>query len=101
MRRAAGTDAEKLLPALKAAEVAGVYRHYDARLRAEGIVDFADLINRPIEILRKHPGLRDELRGQYVHILVDEYQDVNRASALLLKELAGDGKNLWVVGDAR
>lgn len=45
--------------------------------------------------------MRDELRGQYAHILVDEYQDVNRASALLLKELAADGEKLWVVGDAR
>ncbi|UPT91704.1 ATP-dependent helicase [Bradyrhizobium barranii subsp. apii] len=58
-------------------------------------------MNRPIEILRNHPEIRDEVRGQYLHILVDEYQDVNRASALLLKELAGEGKTLWVVGDAR
>ncbi len=97
----ANSDEELLLRAEKAAEVARVYAHYDACLRAEGIVDFADLINRPIEILRKHLDIRDELRGQYTHILVDEYQDVNRASALLLKELAGDGERLWVVGDAR
>jgi DNA helicase II / ATP-dependent DNA helicase PcrA len=101
MLRAAGSDEKQILRAQKAAEVAGVYHHYENRLRSEGIVDFADLINRPIEILRKNPAIRDEVRGQYVHILVDEYQDVNRASALLLKELAGDGKTLWVVGDAR
>ena len=41
------------------------------------------------------------MRGQYQHLLVDEYQDVNRASALLVKELAGDGERLWVVGDTR
>jgi superfamily I DNA/RNA helicase/Zn-dependent peptidase ImmA (M78 family) len=97
----AGFDEELRLRAEKAAEVARVYAHYDACLRVEGIVDFADLINRPIEILRKHPKVRDELRGQYMHILVDEYQDVNRASALLLKELVGEGERLWVVGDAR
>lgn len=101
MRRAAGNNEKLILRAQKAAEVAHVYRHYEERLRSEGIVDFADLINRPIEILRKNPKIREEIRGQYVHILVDEYQDVNRASALLLKELAGDGKTLWVVGDAR
>jgi DNA helicase-2/ATP-dependent DNA helicase PcrA len=101
MRKAAGRDDKRVLRAQKTAEVAGVYRYYEDRLRAEGIVDFADLINRPIEILRNNPAIRDEIRGQYVHILVDEYQDVNRASALLLKELAGDGKALWVVGDAR
>ncbi|QOZ07502.1 ATP-dependent helicase [Bradyrhizobium sp. CCBAU 51765] len=101
MGRAADHDEKRILRAQKTAEVAGVYRYYEDRLRAEGIVDFADLINRPIEILRNHPEIRDEIRGQYLHILVDEYQDVNRASALLLKELAGEGKTLWVVGDAR
>jgi len=98
--QAAGSDDEKL-KADKAAEVAGVYEHYERRLRTDGMVDFADLINRPIAILRANPDVRNTLRGQYLHLLVDEYQDVNRASALLLKELAGDGERLWVVGDAR
>lgn len=101
MRSRAGSDDDAILRADKAAEVARVYAHYETRLRADGNVDFADLINRSIEILKKHPEVRDELHRQYVHILVDEYQDVNRASALLLKELAGGGERLWVVGDAR
>jgi len=41
------------------------------------------------------------VRLRHRHVLVDEYQDVNRASALLLKMVAGDGERLWVVGDAR
>lgn len=101
MNSRAGPDEEARLRADKAAEVARVYDHYERCLRAEGKVDFADLINRSIEILQKHQDVRDELRRQYVHILVDEYQDVNRASAFLLKELAGEGERLWVVGDAR
>lgn len=92
---------EEHLRADKAAEVARVYACYEQRLRTAGFVDFADLINRPIEILRKYPEVREEVRLQYAHVLVDEYQDVNRASALLLKELAGGGERLWVVGDAR
>ncbi|MDE2133258.1 MAG: UvrD-helicase domain-containing protein [Alphaproteobacteria bacterium] len=100
MQNAARNDEDRL-KADKAGEVARVYNHYERRIRADGIVDFADLINRPIEILRKHPDICDELRTQYRHLLVDEYQDVNRASALLLKELTGDGERLWVVGDAR
>jgi DNA helicase-2/ATP-dependent DNA helicase PcrA len=100
MAEAARTEEEQI-KAAKAAEVARVYKHYEQRMRGEGLVDFADLINRPVEILKRHPEVRDELRGQYQHLLVDEYQDVNRASALLVKELAGDGKRLWVVGDAR
>ena len=94
-------DEEALLKVAKAEEVARVFRHYDEKMRKAGWVDFADLINRPVELLRAHPEVRDELRGQYQHLLVDEYQDVNRASALLVKELAGDGERLWVVGDAR
>ena len=41
------------------------------------------------------------VRLRHRHVLVDEYQDVNRASVELVKALTGDGKNLWVVGDAR
>ena len=100
MAETARTEDDQL-KAAKAEEVASVYRHYDDRMRGQGIVDFADLINRPVEILRAHPEVRDELRGQYQHLLVDEYQDVNRASALLVKQLAGEGERLWVVGDTR
>lgn len=89
------------LKAAKAAEVARVYRHYDDRMREQGTVDFSDLINRPVEIFRNHPEVRQELRNQYQHLLVDEYQDVNRASALLVKEIAGEGERLWAVGDTR
>jgi DNA helicase II / ATP-dependent DNA helicase PcrA len=98
--RVTGSDDDKV-KADKAAEVARVYAHYEQRLRSAGMVDFADLINRPIAILKANPGVCHELRDHYRYLLVDEYQDVNRASALLLKELAGDGKRLWVVGDAR
>lgn len=100
MQAVARNDEERLR-ADKAAEVARVYAQYEQQLRTSGFVDFADLINRPIEILRKYPKVREEVRLQYAHVLVDEYQDVNRASAFLLKELAAGGERLWVVGDAR
>jgi superfamily I DNA/RNA helicase len=100
-KKAAPGDEVALLKAAKAGEVARVFKHYDQKMRDAGWVDFADLINRPVELLRRHPEVRDELCRQYQHLLVDEYQDVNRASALLVKELAGDGERLWVVGDAR
>ena len=100
MAQAARTE-EEALKAAKALEVARVYAHYESLLRQKGIVDFSDLINRPIEILQTHPECCDEYRAQFQHVLVDEYQDVNRASAILLKLLAGDARHLWVVGDAR
>lgn len=99
--KATYTTDDDRVTAERAAEVARVYAYYERRLREEGVVDFADLINRPIAILRAHPDVRDALRGQYQHVLVDEYQDVNRASAILLKELVDGGERLWVVGDAR
>lgn len=100
MAQSARND-EEVLRAAKAGEVARVFAYYEARLRRDGKVDFADLINLPMRLLRENDEVRRELRGQYAHILVDEYQDVNRGSALLVKELAGEGEGLWAVGDAR
>ena len=100
MRERADSDKE-VVRAEKALEVARVYTWYQAQLQARGQVDFGDLIARTIDLLRDNVGLRASLRRQYRHVLVDEYQDVNRASGLLLRELAGDGAGLWVVGDAR
>ena len=56
---------------------------------------------RPALLLEGDPALRAAMRLRHRHVLVDEYQDVNRASVRLVKALAGDGKRLWVVGDAR
>lgn len=100
MRAQATTD-EEVETAEKAMEVARVYTLYQEHLNREHLVDFGDLIHRAVVLLRTHPDVRVAVRATYTHILVDEYQDVNRASALLLKELAGRGAGLWVVGDAR
>ncbi|MCP5366742.1 MAG: UvrD-helicase domain-containing protein [Hyphomicrobiales bacterium] len=101
MLAGAGSDRDAREAAEKAIEVADIYAVYEQILQGEGVVDFADLIVRPVRLLEKHPEVGKALRAQYAHILVDEYQDVNRASGVLLKLLAGDGKSLWVVGDAR
>lgn len=87
--------------AAKVPEVADVYDFYQEHLKDKKLLDFGDLICRSIELLTLHPKTRDELRADHQHILVDEYQDVNRASGLLLKELAGDGRGLWAVADIR
>jgi len=97
----AGANEDERIAGEKVLEVAGVYEAYERLLRESQVVDFADLINQSIELLNSQPVALAELRIQYNHILVDEYQDVNHACAVLLKLLAGDGKNLWVVGDAR
>ena len=102
MRAAATTD-EEVERAEKAQEVAHVYAVYQDLLAREGALDFGDLIYRTVLMLEDeaYADLRRELQNEYPHVLVDEYQDVNRASARLLKAVAGDGGGLWVVGDPR
>ncbi|AUW47160.1 UvrD-helicase domain-containing protein [Rhizobium leguminosarum] len=85
----------------KALEVAHVYRVYDDALRERGMVDFVDLIVRPIELFKQRPDIADQVRGTYRNVLVDEYQDMNRASGELLKILADPKRGPWVVGDVK
>jgi len=59
-------------------------------------VDYADLIRRAVGIAEHN---RDELRTRYSHVFVDEYQDTDPSQVALLHALAGDGRNLVVVGD--
>jgi len=90
---------EDIEAAEKALEVSRVYAYYTKRLQDEGALDYGDLISRSVNLLQNHPDIRDALRNHYKHIVVDEYQDVNTASRMLLRELAGTGTGLWVVGD--
>lgn len=94
-------DDESRETAEKALEVAAVYERYEKLLTEYELVDFGDLIMKPTLLLEEDEALSKALQMQYRHLLVDEYQDVNRASAKLLKALAGSGERLWVVGDAR
>jgi DNA helicase II / ATP-dependent DNA helicase PcrA len=101
MQEAATPSTDEMVAAEKAFEVARVYRFYQDRLRQEGQLDFGDLICRSVALLRERADVRAAVQGTYSHVLVDEYQDVNRASGLLLRELVGDGEGLWAVGDVR
>lgn len=85
----------------KCLEIANIYEVYERALRENNGVDFGDLIMRPALLLESDPGIAQATQLRHRHLLVDEYQDVNRASARLLRAVAGDGSRLWVVGDAR
>jgi DNA helicase-2/ATP-dependent DNA helicase PcrA len=100
MLEAASDDVTRVA-AEKCLEVAQVYDLYERALRERGAVDFGDLIMRPALLLESDATLRASLNLRHRHVLVDEYQDVNRASGRLLRAVAGDGKRLWVVGDSR
>ena len=62
----------------------------------QGAIDYADLIRRAAIEAEEH---RDELRGRLRHVFVDEYQDTDPGQVALLRALAGDGRDLIVVGD--
>jgi superfamily I DNA/RNA helicase len=95
------TDGDGIEAAQKSFEVAEIYERYEEAKKRHGAVDFGDLIMQPALLIEGNAPLRTAIQMRHRHVLVDEYQDVNRASVRLVKALAGDGKRLWVVGDAR
>ncbi|MCU7376639.1 ATP-dependent DNA helicase [Paucibacter sp. O1-1] len=97
----AGTDQDAKVRAQKCLEVATLFEAYERLLTARQLLDFGDLVALPVRLVEGSAEVRDALRARHDHVLVDEYQDVNRASVRLLKAIVGDGRNLWVVGDAR
>jgi len=99
LMRHRATTFEEIETAEKASEVARVYAFYQQGLQDQGAADYGDLISRSVTLLQDHVDVREAFRKQYEHIVVDEYQDVNTASRMLLRHLAGAGGGLWVVGD--
>ena len=95
------TTEEERVVAERAAEVARVYDLYEQLKREGGQIDLADQIMLPARLLESSAEVRAHLRDQYDHVLVDEYQDVNRASVRLLSALVGENAHLWAVGDGR
>jgi superfamily I DNA/RNA helicase len=100
MRAAAGNPAA-IEAAEKVQEVAKVYEVYERIKHEKQAVDFGDLILQPVQLLERDEDVRRTLQDTYDHILVDEYQDVNRSSVRLLAALAGERGQVWAVGDAR
>jgi DNA helicase II / ATP-dependent DNA helicase PcrA len=81
------------------ARVAEIYRLYQKRLREFDAMDFDDLIGNYVQLLEKHEDVRNELHDRFQHLLIDEYQDTNRAQYVLVKLLAGKRGNIVAVGD--
>jgi DNA helicase-2/ATP-dependent DNA helicase PcrA len=82
------------------AVAARLFREFDAAKRTAGVADYADLINGLYWLLERHDAVREELRSRFAYILVDEFQDTDRAQLELLRLLAGrDFANVTVVGD--
>jgi DNA helicase-2/ATP-dependent DNA helicase PcrA len=76
-----------------------VYRNLEPALRHANAVTFDDLLTLPVELLSKNEALRKRLSERFQFILVDEYQDTNRAQYQFIKLLGGEHANVVVVGD--
>ncbi|HEY4304675.1 MAG TPA: UvrD-helicase domain-containing protein [Gemmatimonadaceae bacterium] len=82
-------------------QLAALYRAYEnAKAQAQRI-DFADLIAMPVRVLEQNAELRAQYAVQFPWVIVDEFQDVTRATSRLLRALCGATNPPWVVGDAR
>ncbi len=79
--------------------VAEVYPRYQERMLASAAVDFDDLLLHVAQLLYEHPEIRGELDERYRYVLVDEYQDTNKAQYVILRALSSDYPNLAVTGD--
>jgi len=79
--------------------IAKVYKEYNHQLRRLNAMDFDDLLLKPLELFRLYPLVKEYYQDRFRYILVDEYQDTNRAQYLVLRELAEKYKNICVVGD--
>jgi DNA helicase-2/ATP-dependent DNA helicase PcrA len=79
--------------------IAKVYPEYGEELRRGNAVDFDDLLLLPVQMLGTNPRELEKYQRRFKYILVDEYQDTNRAQYQLVRHLAGGHGNLCVVGD--
>jgi DNA helicase II / ATP-dependent DNA helicase PcrA len=78
---------------------ADVYELYEQRAHAMNAMDFDDLLVRTVNLLELFPEVRERYQHNFQHVLVDEYQDTNRAQYRWLQILAEEHRNLAVVGD--
>jgi len=78
---------------------ARVYAHYQELLHSNNAMDFDDLLMTTVELFRQRDDLLVAYQERYLHVLVDEFQDTNMAQYELVKLLAGEHRNLFVVAD--
>lgn len=79
--------------------VAKIYHEYERMRREAGALDFDDLLLETVRLFREVDDVRRKWQRQFVHILIDEYQDTNAAQYAIVKQLVGPERNICVVGD--
>ncbi len=83
----------------KTQDIGSIYKVYQKYLKENNAVDFDDIINLTVNLLIKYPEVKNYYSEKFLHVLVDEYQDTNRAQYELIALLSSHHKNLCVVGD--
>ncbi len=85
--------------ALKDKTIGNIWQEYESLLLKNKLVDFEGLILMTVKLLQNDNELLLKLQKRFIHIFVDEYQDINKAQYVLIKLMADNGKNLMVIGD--
>ena len=80
-------------------EIAQAHAAYSRRKRANGVMDFDDLLTQWLRLLRKNSEVRESFQARFQFILVDEYQDTNQVQCELIDLLGGRHHNIMAVGD--
>lgn len=78
---------------------ADVYAEYEKRMKESGALDFDDLLLLTLKLFDEHADVRDFYRERFQYVLIDEYQDTNRAQFLIARHLAAGHLNICATGD--
>ncbi len=76
-----------------------VYKKYQESLIKNNCVDFDDLLMLPIKLFNEYPNVLKRYQEKFKYVLIDEYQDTNKAQYILAKMISAKYKNIFVVGD--
>jgi DNA helicase II / ATP-dependent DNA helicase PcrA len=93
------TDYKKQAESSFEEHVARVYKLYQHQLEKNQAVDFDDLLLKVISLFEQHQSTLKKYQSQFLHVLVDEYQDTNKAQYRLTQLLGKPQNNIYVVGD--
>ncbi len=76
-----------------------IYSAYETACNRAGVIDFAELLLRTLELIRDNDSLQQHYQQRFQHILVDEFQDTNTIQYALIRLLAGEENKVFIVGD--
>ena len=80
--------------------IAEIFEEYQRRLKLANALDFDDLLGATVALLREHAAVREAYAERFEHVLVDEYQDTNRAQNEIVTLIGASHRNVCVVGDS-